>query len=457
MSLSEQDIQKLIANPRESLAIELKDWIYPDTDDGIGKIVKTMIAMRNHNGGKLLLGFNDSDGSPSESLEPENLEERFHIDVIQGIISKYSSELFEVQVYYPELDGNKFIIMEAPPGVKTPVVAKKDLVSGDTYHIRRNKVYIRSLNASNVPSTTEALWKDWSTIIEICFENREADVGRFIRRHISNLRPDHIDELVKIYKGDDKDERLHEFLSLSKSRFDHILQERSLTPPPHGSCEVASIVSGEVPIFKTDQTFLNVLFANNPSYSGWPAWVDSRRNMDIEARPFVNHGVWESLMYTIGGTIFDHLDYWRLSPKGFFYLYREIQDDLSGRDRAPNPKSMDFGLPILRAFEAIATAIEYYKAMGCNIEESVHFIFKWSDLKDRVLCSWANPLRGAGMNFKSYQKEKIIQLVVPLDAPTSVLPEYVHIVINELYLTFEGYNLPKDATVNIIEEFLKVR
>jgi hypothetical protein len=26
---------------------------------------------------------------------------------------------------------------------------------------------------------------DWAAIIEICFENREADMGRFLRRHVS--------------------------------------------------------------------------------------------------------------------------------------------------------------------------------------------------------------------------------------------------------------------------------
>jgi hypothetical protein len=46
-------------------------------------------------------------------------------------------------------------------------------------HPRRRigAVYFRSLASNGTPSATEARPSDWADIIEICFDNREADVA----------------------------------------------------------------------------------------------------------------------------------------------------------------------------------------------------------------------------------------------------------------------------------------
>ena len=52
--------------------------------------------------------------------------------------------------------------------------------------VKSNTVYgVRSLHANNTPSTTEATWNDWKDLIERCFDNREADIGRFVQRHLT--------------------------------------------------------------------------------------------------------------------------------------------------------------------------------------------------------------------------------------------------------------------------------
>ena len=85
-------------NPSERLSVELKDWIDPDIPEGITKIVKACLAMRNNDGGYLLIGFNNESGSPNIQDAPKDVETRFHIDKIQGYVSKYSSEAFEVSI-----------------------------------------------------------------------------------------------------------------------------------------------------------------------------------------------------------------------------------------------------------------------------------------------------------------------------------------------------------------------
>ncbi len=197
------NIQELIEQPQESLSVELKAWIDPETPEGKSKIVGAAIALRNYGGGYLLIGFDDKTCTPIFENIPKELEKRFHIDNIQGFVAKYSSEPFEIKVHFPILKDQKFPVIEIPSGVKTPVAVKRDLGKvNDTgvippcvkkylkdnknkFWLREHNVYVRSLRANNTPSTTKANWKDWNDLIETCFDNREADIGRFLRRHLS--------------------------------------------------------------------------------------------------------------------------------------------------------------------------------------------------------------------------------------------------------------------------------
>jgi hypothetical protein len=67
---------------------------------------------------------------------------------------------------------------------------------------------------------------------------------------------------------------------------------------------------------------LGTLLSSNPNYTGWPVWLDSRNFGDQTARPYLANEVWEAFIARFGSGSSDHLDFWRLSPAGEFYLYR---------------------------------------------------------------------------------------------------------------------------------------
>src|ERR1700730_9988542 len=111
MAVSDE-IRRLIEQPRESLAVEIKPWLELSNPQHQAKIIKTAIALRNNNGGYMILGFDDSlkpAGNP-----PADIVESYHPDKIQGLISKYSSESFEVGMEYPEKDGVKYPVLIVP-------------------------------------------------------------------------------------------------------------------------------------------------------------------------------------------------------------------------------------------------------------------------------------------------------------------------------------------------------
>lgn len=464
MEVNSSRIQELIQQPQESLSVELKAWIDPDQPVGIAKIVKTALAMRNYGGGYMVIGFNNDTLAPLFDGAPSNVREVFHIDKIQGMIAKYASEPFEVTVDFPQREGQDFPVIIIPTGIKTPVVAKSDLASNDKFLIRADTVYVRSLSSNNTPSTTQAKSKDWSKIIEICFDNREADIGRFIRRHLGAIGAEQLNSLATLFTGGfkpeiSKEDLLKDYLQESEQHYEQARKDRNIDLPEHGVWEVGLLLRGEVPHHSANQEFLNLLNSSNPSYTGWPVWLDSRRFDEVD-RPHVIDGVWEALLIKLRSGWLNNIDFMRLDPKGKFFLRRALEDDMQRTERSPQPiTALDFGLAIIRTSEAIAVGIAFAKSMGCLPEETtLAFAFKWTKLKGRQLTSWANLRRRIPCRYSAYQDEITSFVNVPLDMPLSALSQYVNQIVRPLFEIFDGFTLGEeiveDMTRNLIERKL---
>ncbi len=229
-------IQNLIDRPSESLSVEIKAWIDPDSEEGKAKIVRTALALRNYGGGYLVIGFNNDTLLPDEGNCPEDVKAVFHPDKIQGMIARYASEPFSVSIHFPERDGQPFPVVAVPPGVRTPVACKADLHVAGNRLLSADEVVCRTLRSNNTPSTARANWKDWAQIMDVCFENREADIGRFLRRHLSGVTPEVIRSLAgAFYEGAQPEpkpqELLLEILDQGHARFSQLVAERNLDLP----------------------------------------------------------------------------------------------------------------------------------------------------------------------------------------------------------------------------------
>ncbi|MCL4501018.1 MAG: ATP-binding protein [Deltaproteobacteria bacterium] len=451
-------IKELIDRPTESLSIELKGWFDPDTPEGKAKIIHASIAMRNHGGGYVLIGFKNETGEPDFENAPEDIRNLYHIDKIQWLISKYSSESFEIKIHFPSLRGQDFPVLEIPTGVKTPVATKSVLKADNGKSlIRENSIYVRSLSSNNTPSTAQATWKDFNRLIEVCFENREADIGRFLRRHLMGISPEHLKEIaLSVTEGFKPDEtmedKLRGFLQESEERFLYEIEKRRLSLPEHGVWEVVLIIDGDIPPHNLDKKFLNLLESSNPNYTGWPVWLDSRSFADETARPYIFENVWEALLVFLKDTLFDKIDFMRLSPKGKFYLRSAFEDDISLNPRRPESMTaLDFGLPILRTAEAISVGLEFAKGMGCKPEKTqLFFGFKWSKLRGRILSSWAWPGRYISQYRTAYQDEVFLISIVPLETSESAIPQFVYNIVKSLFTIFDGFEI----SLKIVEEFV---
>jgi hypothetical protein len=299
MNADQKRIEELLAHPSESLNVEIKNWINPDDKAAQAKIVRATLALRNRNGGYLIIGFDDKTGLPDPKNRPSDIHSTFHTDKIQGLISKYASVTFEAAVVLGQRDGQLYPVIAIPEGVRSPVAAKADLVDGTNRLIRTGDVYFRTLAANGTPSSALARHQDWPDIVEICFENREADIGRFLRRQLGSnrdvasflttLREFGFPELTASSQAVTPAPALSDLsvavLDAGEKRLKGALANRKLNPEEQkvieaGSWSVGLVIDpprlGRLP----DQVFRSTLASSNPQYTGWPVWLDSSGFVD---------------------------------------------------------------------------------------------------------------------------------------------------------------------------------
>lgn len=458
-------LRDLVSRPSESLTVEIKNWLDLDTPAGISKVVKTAFALRNFNGGYLIFGFDDKTISPLTYSLSKSVREAFHPDKIQGAIARYASDPFSVDVDFVERDGQEHPIVVVPSGVKVPVVTKSDLIENGKKLIAVDEVYFRSINASNTPASTKAAWKDWPRILDICFDNREADVARFIRRYLPNLesvllRSGSFETVSSVISELSIEDQLTELLDSGAARFNTARQKRDLVLPSNGSWEIALIVKGTRAGLLANTAFLQTLATNNPQFTGWPVWLDSRSFREKLDRPYVVDKAWEAFIvdhpsdWGIG-----HVDFMRLEPAGRFYLWRALQDDLAVDPIYPASGTMlDFGLPIIRTAEALAVGLAFAKALTADpISARLAFAFRWSGLSGRELSSWAQPGRHISPGRIAAQDQVVSIVEMSADTPASSLSEYVGKIVQPLFEIFEGFELSQNVIDDLVQRLLERR
>jgi predicted HTH transcriptional regulator len=121
---SQEEIQQLVTYSRESLAVEIKNWFDASSAEGQAKIVKACIALRNQNGGSLLVGFENGTWTPNLAGAPADVRSEWDADDIQALVSRFASVPFEVHLQLGERGGQEFLVLAVESGVRTPVASK---------------------------------------------------------------------------------------------------------------------------------------------------------------------------------------------------------------------------------------------------------------------------------------------------------------------------------------------
>lgn len=466
--MNRDQILQLLLRPTESLNVEIKTWIDPRTPEGIAKLVKGVFALRNRDGGVFVMGFDDQKLTPDPFPLTAPVRELFHADIVQALISKYANQAFEVGVAFEELDGVTHPAVVVPEGVRVPVVVKSDLpnpAKAAKNLLSEGDLYFRTLNANGTPSSAKIRPSDYDKLLEICFEKREADIGRFLRRHLGRSERDVVLDAL-FPPGPDtvaplrtRCEALVErgdlaFEASSSRRV--VTQEVLWMPTQPLTMTVALCLSPPVNDAQPTQDFIRAFFGGNPNYTGWPIWLDSRFARDEKARPFTKDGAWQSLVVDLEGER-PHSDFMLLDARGDFYLRRLMQDDLN-RPRVEPGKLLDVVLMLYRVAEVFAVGLAVSNACGWSGDGRGGFQFRWSGLRNRSLGAWANTplwdLTGSGV---SHDAEVRSFVDVPLDTPPTALAPYVSKAVGPLLSSFEGYVAPETLVESCLRKLVERR
>jgi len=438
----------------ETFDTEIKDWLDPTNPAHAAKIARACIALRNNNGGQLIFGFNDKTLQKSVSGIPADVKQTYHPDVIQQIVSRFALPKFDVEIVFEDKDGQTHPIVLVKNGIESPVMSR----SAYENEIRQNTVYVRTLSSNDKVSSAEPKTPDdWNRLIRICFDNREADIGRFFRRHIQAIAI----ELKQLSITP----AVEEFLNEGKAQFDARMKEKiaegKIPPMPiNGLREVSLIIQGDFEPLPVKH-LLDKLFVRQPRYTGWPAWINSQGFTNLETRPYVKKGGWEALIANEHYADKNAIDFWRIEPTGRFYVLRTFEDDtafsLLNRNGKPG-ELLDFLLLISRTAEILGTGKAFAEAFGANLKNTkLEFAFRLTGLKGRTICCWVEPGRRIIQSVKAEDSEVISKCSIPLEIPQSALWQSVKTITQPVFDIFGsgvGDSIIEEITNNTLNRSL---
>jgi hypothetical protein len=474
MKTPQQEIDELLRRPSEGLNVEVKTWLNPSFPADIAKIVKGTFALRNRNGGFFIIGLNDKTLKPDSRSHSTRVQEIYHTDAIQSIISKYASSLFEIEVTFGQVDGVDIPVIVVPSGVTFPVATKAHLrdANGKSL-IAFGQIYFRTLNANGTPSTAAAQPQDWKDIVEICFENREADLGRFLRRLVGSGTAD-VGALLQAAvrparrSGDDGGttakpllrDRALELLDEGMKRFGTEVAQRKLSGEAKrlvegGSWEVALIIDPPKVDQLPTESFRQILASSNPRFTGWPVWLDSSDFRETANRPVVRSGAWETFVVSVEED-FSDVDFYRFDPNGKFYLYRNLQDDASNKVRPGT--ALDPILVVIRLAEAVAVGLAFAKALGWPAEQTtLGFATRWTKIRGRKIHSWAN--NRAYFSERSPASDDVAVGFCQLhaDTPANAIAPTIETLARPLFVLFGGFEMPKPSIEQWVQKLIERR
>lgn len=171
----EAELERLITHPRETETVEYKGWLdlkSKGKNNDPALLAKALIAIRNSDGGHVVLGFRDDRGQPLRQLDTPKGLPSFNGDDVQRIVKRYADPEFQCDLRI--VQGHPVITV--PAGVSEPVIASAG--SPDEKTLVVGKYYIRCPGpASREPRNG----LEWKNLIDRCVgNNRDAIVSKII-------------------------------------------------------------------------------------------------------------------------------------------------------------------------------------------------------------------------------------------------------------------------------------
>ena len=313
------NLQLLISEPREDLAVEYKNWLKFDQEKDMANLAKACIALANHGGGFLVLGFDEQFNSLISVRRPVDVVEITQ-DMINSIIRRYANPEFHCQLHtirHPTT-GVDHLLVTVPGDQSVPVLSKRECHGT----IKQHRCYIRKPGPRSEEPQTE---EEWRTLLRRCvLANRE--------EMLSSIRSIVLGRAEAETETSDSRQEFENFRTTSLERWKTVTNDLSRDSPerfPNGYYEVAVH-----PINATPTDSLTILrerlsHARRINLTGWPPFLEMNRE---EWRPYSFD---DHIEAWVGRRIDEcapreacYSDYWRASRRGQLYTIRGYAEGL---------------------------------------------------------------------------------------------------------------------------------
>lgn len=422
-----------LISPTETLDFEVKGWLDLADIEARGTVAKALIALENHGGGYLLIGFAEDQGKLApDPNRPTNIA-HYGTDEINAIIRRCAEPSFHAHVTlqkHPQTN-EEYPVIQVAGASKVPVRSCSSTPNGS---LKQNVYYIRRPGPASEAPMDGA---EWDSLIRRCVLGQRSEIIDVLRSFIPAVAPGNLQTIL------DERAALNQFAADAFDRWSAInnaLGDENPSKIRHGwfsfACQIVGQSKG-LPLALILQSIERLR-----KYTGWPIFVTLHHP---ESKPYLNAGAIEASLTRLQSPSTAHADFWRIHPDGYFYVLRGYQeDDLetlsgSGSERAPGT-GLDLTLPAWRVAEFLLRSEELGRAM---YEDGFTMLVRceWSGLAGRELFVF-NPRRMLFGGHRCATNHVVTEDKFPQVAINDLLPDLVQRLTADLYQHFDFFQPP---------------
>ena len=435
--------ERFILNPTEDLDAEYKGWLDLHKEPDRANLAKAVIALANHGGGVIVLGFEELPTGLVARPKPTEIPDVTQDD-INAAVSRYATPQLHCRLHlveHPDVSSVHPVIRV--PGGDVPVLSKRD--QSDT-GLGQHKVYIRKPGPkSEEPQTAE----EWRKLLDRCVMARREDMLDSIRGIVLGR--------VEPSRSDHTSVELEDFMNSSRECWMALVQSEPKDAPycfPDGYYEIAIGLVDAQPSIGLAELKQRLAVAQGVQESGWPPFMEIGVR---ELNPYPSDGGIDAWIgRPLSNKLFNdpsYADFWRASPSGQLYIIRGYWEDSVEWASTPQRNSgaiHTVNILVIRVWECLRFASRFMRAFG-DIEEVV-VRCQYTGLSGRTLIDSLEPAFSIRRGV-SQVDEVLLTGQFTLQQLEDNMPEVLRHLMVPLFEHFDFFQLTVAHVQNIIDRY----
>jgi len=430
-------LDQLLSNPAreiERLDVEIKglEALNAKTEYG-AKIAKAIMALGNHGGGTLVVGFRRPATTYEEDPESSEVLATWEKTRLHDLLGRFMDPVPEVDLSIEPGKLSSHPVLSVPSHGSRPFVC----IRGNAV-TRKGAVYIRKPG----PKSEEPFGaEEWRDLIHRCVLARREEIGSMFR---NILMPPSIAVFTEV-GSKAPPIPVENQVKEADALFLQKLSSSSLASQEFGRWAIAYQVLPQARGI-TLRRLHSVLESAQGRETGWPIGVVMQRE---DLRPKTGPQMLEAWLLVQRRSAID-LDYWLAKPTGFFYHTRAFREDLRNGNKTP---VLEWIRPVWVMGEGILHAMRFARGFGPAVD-SIRFFARYQGLEGRVLWNSRIDIEGPFEEYTCHVDEWSREIEVPADLEVETLPDVVHSLLDPLYEQFDLFEMPRHVYNRELDKML---